>query len=188
MRLVARARTLSWSKLAAGVAGGLTPERMLAVLGGLALGLTSLLSLGSLAYLVPVIAIAGVLLAARRAAGVTFIIGLCAGCLYGIGAAYLLARPLADVLAPTLKVIGLDAAALAVLTAVVLEAMRVGPVRRIVRKVFGAPPLRWLPGFAGFAVIVALAWRRRGRTSRSCGGCSARPRPASSPRCSRAPA
>ena len=92
--LVVGSRTVSWRELPSRAATSLTPEMVLAGLGGLALGLSSLLSLASLVYLVPAIIVAGVLLAARRAAGVAFSIGLCAGSGYGIAAGFLLAQPL----------------------------------------------------------------------------------------------
>ncbi len=155
-RLVAWARGTSWRELSADIGAGITAERLLAVLGGVCLGLTSLLSLGSLVYLLPVIAVAGVLLACRRAAGVAFSIGIFIGTGYGIAAAYLLTRPFADTLASTLKVIGLDAAGTALVTALVLVALRWPAVRRVTRKVVGKPPVRWIPGFASFLVIVAL--------------------------------
>ncbi|HET9897800.1 MAG TPA: hypothetical protein VFQ44_22955 [Streptosporangiaceae bacterium] len=156
-RLVAWVRRMSWRKLAAGIGAGITAERLLAVLGGICLGLTSLLSLGSLVYLLPVIAVAGVLLAARRTAGVAFCIGLFIGTGYGVAAGYLLARPLADTLAPTLEVIGLDAAGTALVATLVLVALGRPGIRRVTRKVVAKPPVRWLPGFGSFLVIVALA-------------------------------
>jgi hypothetical protein len=94
---------------------------------------------------------------ARRAVGVAFSLGLCLGCGYGIAAGYALARPFADTLASPLKVIGADAAGIAVVTVVMIAAMRPARVRRVTRRVLGKPPLRWLPDLASFAVIVALA-------------------------------
>ena len=153
---IAWSRTMTWRTLWPRVMAGLTAERMLAALAGIALGLTSLLNLGSLVYLLPVIAVAGVLLVARRAVGVAFSLGLCLGCGYGIAAGYVLARPFADTLASPLRVIGADAAGIAVVTALLIAGMRQARVRRVVRKVLSKPPLRWLPGLASFAVIVAL--------------------------------
>ena len=156
-RLIAWSRTVNLRTIGSSLASGLTAERMLAALGGIALGLTCLVSLGSLVYLIPAIAVAGVLLAARRAVGVAFSLGVCLGCGYGIAAGYLLARPFADTIASPLKVIGADAAGAAVVTALVIAGMRSARARRLVRKVLGQPPLRWLPGLASFALIVALA-------------------------------
>jgi hypothetical protein len=156
-RVNASSRTVNWRAVWPSLVAGLTAERMLAALAGVALGLTSMLSLGSLVYLLPVIAVAGVLLVARRSVGVAFTLGLCIGCGYGIAAGYGLARPFADTLASPLEVIGADAAGIAVVTALVIAGMRPARVRRVARKVLGKPPLRWLPGLASFAVIVALA-------------------------------
>src|SRR5262249_43701303 len=61
------------------ITGSLTPDLRLAAVGGLALGLTSLLSLASLPYLIPAVLVTGILLAARRASGVLFGIGICVG-------------------------------------------------------------------------------------------------------------
>ncbi len=85
-RLVSSLRTIRWHELPSRTAAVLTPGLILAGLGGLALGLTSLLSLASLPYLVPMIAVAAVFLAARVAAGVAFAIGLVIGCGYGLAA------------------------------------------------------------------------------------------------------
>lgn len=157
LRVIAWPLTANWRSLGHSLTAALTAERMFAGLGGVALGLTCLLSLGSLVYLLPAIAVAGVLLVARRAAGLAFSLGACLGSGYGIAAGYLLARPFADTLASTLKVIGIDAAGTAVVTALVMAAMRSARVRRVARKVFGKPPLRWLPWLAGLVVIVAFA-------------------------------
>ncbi len=156
-RLVAWLKTVSWRKLGADIVAGLTPERMLGALGGVALGLTSLLSLGSLVYLLPVIAVTGLLLVARKTVGVAFCTGLVVGTGYGIAAGYLLARPFADTLAPTLEVIGADAAGVAVLTAAVIVALRGRRARQFARKAFARRPLRWLPGLGSLVVIAALA-------------------------------
>jgi hypothetical protein len=156
-RLLARLRAVNRRTLGSTITAGLTPERMLAACGGVSIGLTSLLSVGSLLYLIPIIAVVGVLLIARRAATIAFTIGICVGCVDGIAAAYLLARPFADSVASTLKVIGADAAGTAVLAALLLVATRRPAVQRFARKALAARPLRWLPGLAGFIVIVALA-------------------------------
>ena len=91
--LFSRLRRVRWRDLPSQVGNAMTAETMLGGLGGIALGLTSLLSLASLPYLVPAIFVAGVLLRARRAVGVAFAVGMVVGCGYGIAAAYLLARP-----------------------------------------------------------------------------------------------
>jgi hypothetical protein len=136
----------------------MTAETMLGGLGGLALGLTSLLSIASLPYLVPAVLIAGVLLAARRAVGLAFCIGIVVGCGYGLAAAYLLAQPPSGPQLAPLKVIGLDAAGLAVLTLAALLLARFGWARGLARDIVARPPVRWLPGIASAAVIGGIAW------------------------------
>src|SRR5262249_28206267 len=83
-----------------------TPDLGLAAVGGLALGLTSLRSLASLPYLVPAVMVTGILLAARRASGILFGIGICVGAGYGMAAAYLLIQRPAGPETMPLKVIG----------------------------------------------------------------------------------
>jgi len=157
-RLAARLRSVRWRELRSRAAAELTPEMMLAGIGGLALGLTSLLSLASLPYLVPAIAVGAVLLRARPTAGVWFSIGVVVGCGYGIAAAYLLAQPPAWPETVPLKVIGLDAGGLLLLTLAVVLLMRVPQVQRLVRRVLTGSPLRWLPWIASAVVIEAVAW------------------------------
>jgi hypothetical protein len=156
-RLIAWAKTLTWQKVVTGIATGLTPERMLGSLAGLAFGLTSLLSLGSLVYVLPVIVVAAILLAARRAVGVAFCIGIVIGCAYGFAAGYLLARPFSDSLVPVLRVLGYDAAGAAGGAILVFLLVRRPKVGRFARKILAKWPLRWLPGLASFLVLVALA-------------------------------
>jgi hypothetical protein len=156
-RLIAWAKTLTWQKVATGITTGLTPERMLACLGGLAVGLTTLLSLGSLVYLLPVLVVAGIILGARRAVGVAFCIGIFIGCAYGFAASYLLSRPAPGTLASVLRVIGYDAAGAAGVTILAFLVLRRPKVGRFVRKFLAKRPLRWLPGLASFLVLVALA-------------------------------
>jgi hypothetical protein len=164
-------RPARWRRLATALAHALTRQRSLAFLGGLAIGLTTLLSLGSLASLIPVIAIAGVLIAARGSAGGAFSLGILAGCGYGLLAGYALARPFVDVLAPTLRVIGVDAANVAILTgAAVITVTRVPAARRFVTRALAARPRKpkpltrlpslgaTLPALGAIAIVAALAW------------------------------
>ncbi len=157
-RLVSRARAVARRDLPSRVARSLTPEVVLGAFGGLALGLTSLLSLASLAYLVPVIAVAGIVLMARRSAGVAFCIGMFVGTGYGIAAGHLLAQPPTGPWARPVDVIELDAGAVLLLMVAVLLLMRVPRARRLVRGVLERRPLRWLPGLGGVAVVAAIGW------------------------------
>ena len=157
-RSAASLRRLRWRELPARVAAALTRELMLAALGGLCLGLTSLVSLVSLVYLVPLIAAAAVLLTARRCAGVAFCAGLVVGTGYGAGAGFGLAQPPAGPQAVPVRVLGLDTAGLLLLTIAVAALLGVPGIRRRVRGALRRAPLRWLPAAAGVAVVAALGW------------------------------
>lgn len=153
-----RSRLRALGGLPSRAANALTAEAMLAGLGGLALGLTSLVSLASLPYLVPAIPVAGVLLAARRTAGAACAIGIVAGCCYGIAAAYLLARPPAGPQTLPLRAIGLDAGGLVLLTFAAALLTRAPWAMRLVRGLAASRPLRWLPGIGSAAVAAGLGW------------------------------
>jgi hypothetical protein len=148
----------SWRELPSRVAAAVLAEPLLAGIGGLALGLTSLLTLGSLAYLIPVIAVAGILVVARRKIGVAFCAGLVIGCGYGLTAGYVLARPFADSVSSILRVIALDAGGVTAATVVVILWLRAASVRKVMRKILARPPLRWLPGLGSLVVIAALGF------------------------------
>ena len=157
-RFLLPARAMRWRGLMAHVVMALTPEAMLAGLGGLALGLTSVLSLASLVYLVPAIAVAGILIVARRTAGVAFCIGAVVGTGYGIAAGFVLAGPPSGPVVRPLEVIGFDAGGVVLLIVAVLLALRVERVRRFVRLAAAWRPVRWLPGIGSVAVVGAIGW------------------------------
>lgn len=156
-RLAGWPRRVSWRELPSRLAGGLTPEPMLAAMGGVALGLTSLLSLGSLVYLVPVVVVAAILAVARRGAGVAFCISVVIGCGYGFAAAYLLARPLADSQASLTKIIGEYAGGVVLLTLAALLLRTQPKWLRFIKAGLARRPLRWLPGLLAFLLVAALA-------------------------------
>jgi hypothetical protein len=155
--IAARLKTITWHDVTRRIATALTPERIAALLGGLSLGLTSLLSPASLMLLWPAIALTGVFLAARRAVGVAFCLGLFIGTGYGIAAGYLLARPLMDSLAPRLELAGAVAAGLVMVNAAVLRLLRGRRVSGFARRALARRPLRWLPGLGAAAVVLAMA-------------------------------
>jgi len=156
-RMVLWLKTISWRGVAVRAVRSLTPERMLASLGGLCLGLATLVGPGSLVYLLPAIGVAGVLVVARRAVGVAFCIGVVIGTGYGIAGGYLLTPQLMDSLAPDLELVGIVGAGLLVLVAVVIRLLRSARIAGVVRKILARVPLRWLPNLVGAAVIAALA-------------------------------
>jgi hypothetical protein len=92
-------------------------DKVLAALGGLALGLTVLVRLDGLSDIVPAIPFLGVLLAARRSQGLAFGAGLLAGVGYGLADGYLLSRPYLDLEAPSLRPLALITAVVVLLTA-----------------------------------------------------------------------
>ena len=140
----------------------LTPGRALAALAGLALGLSVLARVDALVYLLPVIPFVGVLLAGHRRPALPFSLGFVAGVGYGLADGYLGSRPYMETLAWPLRLVGLIAAGLAVLTAAGVLLLRRARLRSHLRKVVGRRPLRWLPeaaGVLGAAALIGLAVR-----------------------------
>jgi hypothetical protein len=136
--------------------GWLAPQRIMAGLGGLALGLTVLVDIGSLVYLLAVIPFAGVLVAGRRAIAFPFCVGVLVGTAYGIAGGYLLSRPFMDSLGLTLELTGLVAAWLAALTITVVQLLRVPRARAFARRMTGRRPLRWIPELGSLLALAAL--------------------------------
>ena len=134
----------------------LTPCRALAALAGLALGLSVLARVDALLYLLPAIPLTGVLVAGRRAQGPPFLLGLVVGTAYGLAGGYLGSRPYMDTLAWQLRLVGLIAAGLAVLTAAGVLLARWDRLRGRLRKVAGLRPVRWLPTAGGVLSAAAL--------------------------------
>ena len=159
-RILRWLRAINWREVAVRAGRGLTPERIMAALGGLCLGLTTLVSLGSLVYLWPAITVAAVLVVARRAVGIAFCIGIVIGTGYGIVGGYVLARPLTDSLASDLELVGGVATALAALLVLAVGArwlLRSSRLAGAARRSLTMPPLRWLPGLSGAVVVAAFA-------------------------------
>ena len=133
----------------------LPPRTTAAALGGLALGMTSVVSLSALPYLIPVIPFLGVAVVARRPVVVPFGIGILAGLGCGLAGGQLaapgyLAAP-GFAVQPT-SLITIVAAAVT-LVAVLLAAWP--PVRQRARGAMRAAARWWLPEAA--AVLVAAA-------------------------------
>jgi hypothetical protein len=133
-----------------------TPQRTMAGLAGLALGLGVLVSLDSLIYLLPVIPVAGLLVAARRAVGVPFCWGVVIGAGYGLADGYLLSRPFLDGVSHTMKLVGVIAVWLLALTIATVQLVRVRSARRWLRRLAARRPVRWLPGLGGLVAVAAL--------------------------------
>ena len=128
--------------------GAFTPERTMAALGGLALGLGLLVSLDSLIYLLPLIPFGGLLLVAETAGGGPVLPGCC--CRGGLRPRRWLraARPFLDALSHNMALIGIIAAWLAALTAATVQLLRVPSARARVAALAARRPARWLPGLA----------------------------------------
>jgi hypothetical protein len=114
-----------------GVSGGIA----LAGLGGLALGLTVLVSIGSLGVLLPAFPVLALLFVARRPQAGPFGAGLFLGIALGLVAGLALAKPYLATLSSQLHLVGLGAAGFGVVTALVAPLAFPG-VRARVRRVF----------------------------------------------------
>jgi len=153
-----RAARLRRMAAPARLAAGLTPERILAGLAGLALGLGLLLSLDSLLYLLPAIPFAALLLIGRRPQGLPFLIGFLAGGAYGVAGMFLLDRPFLDTVGDTAATAGVAAVWLLALSVVAGQLSRLPSVRRVVPRLLARIPLRWLPELGGMLTVAALVW------------------------------
>jgi hypothetical protein len=130
-------------------------SRILAALGGLALGLTVLVAVRSLVDLLPTIVFLGTLLAVRRPQALPLGGGLLAGTGYGLAGGFVLAGPMMAELAPQLGMVALAAAAFLAVTVIGATVGLVDPVRRRVAWLLRARPLRWLPDAAAVIVVAA---------------------------------
>ena len=127
----------------------------LAVLGGLSLGLTVLAGTGLLLVLLPMIPVAGVLIAGRKPQAIPLAAGFAAGVICALAAGIGLDFPAVSSSAPSLGLIGILAAGFAFVTAVGVTVGLVRPVRRRARKLLDGRPLRWLPDAAAVLVLIA---------------------------------
>jgi len=154
-----RRRIQDWRRLvtARAWAGWLTPHRIMAALGGLALGLTALVSADALVFLLGVIPFAGVLAAGRRPIALPFCVGVVVGAGYGIADGYLLSRPFMDSLGFTLELIALAAVWLTALSIIGFQALRLPRVRAWARRTAGRRPVRWIPEAGYLLALAALA-------------------------------
>ena len=151
-------RPRNWRRLVSpgAWADWLTPQRIMAALGGLALGLTVLVSADALVFLLPVIPVAGVLVAGRRAIAFPFCLGVVVCIAYGLADGYLLSRPFMDSVGPALELIALIAVWLTALTVIGVQALRLPRVRAWARRTAGRRPLRWLPEAGSVVALAAL--------------------------------
>jgi hypothetical protein len=127
----------------------------LASLGGLALGLTVLAGAGFLVLTLPVIVVAGALLAGRRPQAIPLAAGWLAGVVLGLATDVGLDASALSTATPSFRIIGALAGGLVVVTAAGVAIALIGPARRSARKLLAARPLRWLPEAAATLVILA---------------------------------
>jgi hypothetical protein len=134
----------------------ITPERALAALAGLSLGLGLAVSLDAMLYLIVIIPFGCALVMGRRPQAVPFPIGIFAGVCYGLLGAFLLDRPFLDHVGLSAGLAGVVALWLIALSAAAILLARLGWVQRNVPRALAAWPLRWLPQFAALLVFAAL--------------------------------
>lgn len=146
----------AWWDKAADWAAWLTPRRALAGLAGLALGMSLLVSLDGLLYVLPVVGFGVALFGVDRPQALSFGVGTVIGAGYGAAGWFLLSRPLLSSVSKQAVLAGLVAAGLIVLCLAALLLRRLRPVRNFVPRMFAARPLRWLPEVGAFLVIAAL--------------------------------
>jgi hypothetical protein len=143
--------------------------RVLAALGGLALGLTALALAGSLLALLPVIAFAGAAAAGRRPQALPFAAGVAAGAGLGLASGFVLAPGAMSITAPPLRIVAIMAAGIAGLTTLIAAMALAGPARHRAQRVLAARPLRWLPEAAAAVtagLVAAFAVRPYVQTAR----------------------
>jgi hypothetical protein len=131
------------------------PTMILAGLGGLALGLTVLVSIGSLNILLPAFPALALMFVLRRPQSGPFGIGLFAGVACGLYAGLMLARPYLSSISAQLHVFGLCAGGFGLVTALVAPLAFPG-VRSWVRRVFVARPWGRLPSLGSVVKWAAV--------------------------------
>jgi len=127
----------------------------LAGLGGLAIGLTVLAGASFALMVLPVIVVAGALLAGRRPQAIPLAAGWLAGVICGLAAGIRLDDPALSTTTPSFRIIGILAGGLAAATVLGATIALAGPARRRARKLLAARPLRWLPDAGAALVILA---------------------------------
>jgi hypothetical protein len=133
-------------------------DQVLAALAGLVLGLVVLVRIDGLSDILPAVPFGGLMIAARRRQGVPFGLGLLVGVGYGLADGYLKARPYLDLVGPSLRPLGLIAAAVVLLTVAGLIAARRPAPLAAVRGWLTAQRLTdWLPRAAAALTVAAFA-------------------------------
>jgi len=154
--LASRLASVRRATAPAGLAPWLTPERQLAALAGLSLGIGLLISLDALVYLLALIPFCCALFVGHRPQAGAFPVGCLLGVCYGLLGCYLLDRPFLDSVGDTVALAGVAAVWLIALSLVVMQLARVGRVRRLVPAKLAHRPLRWLPEAGAVIALAAL--------------------------------
>ena len=142
-------------------------DKVLAALGGLALGLTILVRLDGLSDILPAVPFLGVLLAARRRQAIPFGVGLVIGVGYGLADSYLKSRPYLDLEAPSLRPLAVIVALVLLLTlaGVALTASPATKQRLTRQGLTGSTTkrvVRWLPeAAAALTVLIFIGFAIR---------------------------
>jgi hypothetical protein len=131
------------------------PAMILAGLGGVALGLTVLVSIGSLSILLPAFPALALMFVLRRPQSGPFGIGLFAGVACSLYAGLVLARPYLSSISAELHLFGLSAGGFGLVTALVAPLAFPG-VRSWVRRVFVARPWGRLPSLGSVVKWTAV--------------------------------
>ena len=134
-----------------------SPERCLAALAGLSLGLGLVLSMETLLYLVAVIPFGCALIMGHRPQATPFLIGIVVSVGYGLLGTFLLDRPYVDMVGRSAALTGVVAVWLIAASVILFYAARAAWVRRVVPRALAGRPLRWLPWVGAFAVLAVLA-------------------------------
>ena len=127
---------------------GRAGARVIAALGGLALGLTLLVRIDGASDILPVIPYCGILLLSRRRQAVPLLIGLLAGALYGAVDGLVLSRPYLAHIKSSLMPLALVGAVVVIATAVAVAVLW----RRGLPRVRG----KWLPNAAAVLPVVVV--------------------------------
>jgi hypothetical protein len=129
---------------------------VLATVGGMVLGLTTLAWAGSLVVLLPLIVFAGALLAGRRPQAIPFTAGLLAGAALGVTSGIVLGVPLLSTATLSPLATAIAAGVFGVVTGAGAAVGRIEPLRRRAARLLAGRPLRWLPD-AGAVVVLGVA-------------------------------
>jgi hypothetical protein len=146
----------AWWDRPADLAAWLTPRRALAGLAGLALGMSLLVSLDALLYVLPVAIVTVALFGVDWRQALPFAVGIAVGAGYGLAGWLRLSRPLLSSVSGPAVLAELAALGFIVLGVAALLLKRLRPVREFAPRMLAARPLRWLPELGAFLVIAAL--------------------------------